>query len=88
MIVYVVVSKYSISVILVREEDRVQNLVYYVSKRLLDAETQYTSMEKLVYALIYVSRKLMPYFHAHKIEVRSFYPPNMSYVSWKLLDSY
>ena len=31
-------------------------------------------MEKVVYALILASRKLRPYFQAHKIEVRSSYP--------------
>ena len=45
-----------------------------MSKRLLDAETRYSNMEKLVYALILASRKLRPYFEAHKVEVRSSYP--------------
>ncbi|XP_074326632.1 uncharacterized protein LOC141664574 [Apium graveolens] len=31
-------------------------------------------MEKLVYALIFASRKLRPYFQAHRIEVRTAYP--------------
>ncbi|XP_074323758.1 uncharacterized protein LOC141660672 [Apium graveolens] len=31
-------------------------------------------MEKLVYALILASRKLRPYFQAHKVEVRTAYP--------------
>ncbi|XP_074375125.1 uncharacterized protein LOC141716848 [Apium graveolens] len=31
-------------------------------------------MEKLVYALILASRKLRPYFQAHRIEVRTAYP--------------
>ncbi|XP_074365409.1 uncharacterized protein LOC141706557 [Apium graveolens] len=38
--------------VMVREEDGQQSPVYYVSKWLYDAETRYTSMEKLVYALI------------------------------------
>ncbi|XP_074351326.1 uncharacterized protein LOC141690420 [Apium graveolens] len=42
--------------------------MYYVGKRLLDAETRYTSMEKLVYALVIAARKLRPYFQAHRIE--------------------
>ncbi|XP_074377973.1 uncharacterized protein LOC141719490 [Apium graveolens] len=74
LILYLVVSEYSISAVLVREEDGQPSPVYYVSKRLHDAETRYTSMEKLVYTLILTSRKLRPYFQAHRIEVRTTYP--------------
>ncbi|XP_074373606.1 uncharacterized protein LOC141713947 [Apium graveolens] len=74
LILYLTVSEYSISAVLVREEDGQQSPVYYVSKRLHDAETRYTSMEKLVYALILASRKLRAYFQAHRIEVRTAYP--------------
>ncbi|XP_074327466.1 uncharacterized protein LOC141665378 [Apium graveolens] len=74
LILYLAVSEYWISAVLVREEDGQQSPVYYVSKRLHDAETRYTSMEKLVYALILASRKLRPYFQAHRVEVRTAYP--------------
>ncbi|XP_074336467.1 uncharacterized protein LOC141673611 [Apium graveolens] len=74
LILYLAVSEYSISAVLVREEDGQQSPVYYVSKRLHDAETRYTNMEKLVYALILASRKLRPYFQAHRVEVRIAYP--------------
>ncbi|XP_074323190.1 uncharacterized protein LOC141660126 [Apium graveolens] len=55
LILYLAVSEYSISAVLVREEDGQQSPVYYVSKRLHDAETRYTSMEKL-FDLEYVPR--------------------------------
>ncbi|XP_063942623.1 uncharacterized protein LOC108203423 [Daucus carota subsp. sativus] len=74
LILYLAVSRHSISVVLVKEEKDVQFPVYYVSKRLQDAETRYTSMEKLVYSLVLAARKLRPYFQAHKIEVRTSYP--------------
>ncbi|XP_074336798.1 uncharacterized protein LOC141673971 [Apium graveolens] len=74
LILYLAVSEYSISVVLVREEDTQQSPVYYVSKRLHDVKTRYTSIEKMVYAFILASRKLRPYFQAHKIEVRTTYP--------------
>ncbi|XP_074359604.1 uncharacterized protein LOC141699604 [Apium graveolens] len=48
LILYLAVSEYSISAVLVKEEVGHQSPVYYVSKRLLDAETRYTNMEKLV----------------------------------------
>ncbi|XP_074374423.1 uncharacterized protein LOC141714827 [Apium graveolens] len=74
LIIYLVVSEYFVSAVLVKEEASHQWPVYYVSKRLLDAETRYTNMEKLVYALILAARKLRPYFQAHRIEVRTAYP--------------
>ncbi|XP_017250742.1 uncharacterized protein LOC108221371 [Daucus carota subsp. sativus] len=74
LILYLAVSDYSISAVLVKEDAEGQSPVYYVSKRLLDVETRYTSMEKLVYALVHASRKLRLYFQAHKVEVRTAYP--------------
>ncbi|XP_074356320.1 uncharacterized protein LOC141696023 [Apium graveolens] len=73
LILYLAVSEYSVSAVLAREEASHQWLVYFVSKRLLDAETRYTNMEKLVYALILAARKLRPYFQAHQIEVHTAY---------------
>ncbi|XP_074327728.1 uncharacterized protein LOC141665641 [Apium graveolens] len=64
LILYLAVSEYFVSAVLVKEEASHQWPVYYVSKRLLDAETRYTKMEKLVYALILAARKLRPYFQA------------------------
>ena len=49
-----------VSVALVREEEKVKWLVYYMSKRLLDVETRYPKLEKLALALVVTSRKLRP----------------------------
>ena len=70
---YLVVSKEVVSSALVREEEKVQWHVYYVSKRLLDVETRYLELEKLVLALVIASRKLRSYFHEHLIEVLTNY---------------
>ena len=74
LILYLGVSEFSISAVLIKEEEQAQQPVYYVSKRLLDAETRYSNMEKLAYALILASRKLRPYFQCYKIEVRTSFP--------------
>jgi len=60
--IYLAVMVHAISVVLLREEDRIQRLVYYVSKRLPGAERSYPKLEKLVYTLLIASRKLRPYF--------------------------
>ena len=71
---YLVVSKKAVGAALVREEEKVQWPVYYVSKRLLDAETKYPELEKLALDLVITSRKLRPYFHVRSIEVLTNYP--------------
>ena len=71
---YLVVSEEAVSATLVKEEEKVQWPIYYVSKRLLDAETRYPELEKLVLALMVSFRKLRPYFHVHPIEVLTNYP--------------
>ena len=71
---YLAVTEYAISGALVREENKVQWLVYYISKRLVDAETRYPEMEKLALALVIATRKLRPYFHSHLVRVLTNYP--------------
>ena len=69
LILYLSVLPTAISAMLVKEEDKVQRPVYYVSKVLLGAETRYLKIEKLVYALIIAARKLCHYFQSHPIVV-------------------
>ena len=47
LIMYLATTEHAISSVLVREEGRQQKPVYYVSKRLLGAESRYPSIEKL-----------------------------------------
>ena len=57
---YLYVSEEAISAALVREQEKLQWSVYYVSKRLLDAKTGYPEQEKLALTLMVPSRKLRP----------------------------
>ena len=71
---YLAVSDFSTSAVLVRDKERVQHPVYYCSRALRGAEERYPRMEKLILALVTVARKLRPYFQAHTIEVPTEYP--------------
>ena len=53
-----VVSEVAVSGVLVREEERKQKPVFYTSKMLLDVETRYSTMEKMVLALVIAKKKL------------------------------
>ena len=71
---YLAVSDFSTSVVLVRDKKRVQHLVYYCSRALRRAEERYPRMEKSILSLVTAARKLRPYFQAHTIEVPIEYP--------------
>ena len=64
---YLAVSDFSTSTVLIRDKDRVQHPVYYCSRALREAEERYPKMEKLILALVIAARKLRPYFQAHTI---------------------
>ena len=66
---YLAVSEHAISAVLVPERAKEQIPVYYVSYALAGAEMKYPLIEKFAYALVMASRKLRPYFEAHKILV-------------------
>ena len=82
--IYLIISTEMISATLIKEEEKVQWPVYYVSKRLLDAETRCPELDKLILALIIASRKLRLYFHAHIIEVLTNYPLHQALQNQKL----
>ncbi|KAL8138360.1 hypothetical protein V2J09_004361 [Rumex salicifolius] len=70
LLIYLAVS----DTVLIREEGKTQWLDYYLSKTLLDLESQYSQMEKLVFALMVAASKLNHYFQAHAIRVVTSYP--------------
>ncbi|KAI3678508.1 hypothetical protein L6452_37803 [Arctium lappa] len=60
--------------VVLRETDGQQLPIYYVSKTLLDAETRYSSMEKLLLSLVMAAKKLRHYFESHPITVVTNFP--------------
>ncbi|KAF5802492.1 putative aspartic peptidase domain superfamily [Helianthus annuus] len=71
---YLAVSSTAVSAVLVKDHEGTQYPIYYVSKSLLDAESRYSHLEKLILALIMASTKLRHYFETHTIIVRTNFP--------------
>ena len=67
-------SATTVSVALIREEDKKQLPVYYVSQTFQRAKAKYPRIEKIAFALIVTSRKLRPYFQANPILVMTDQP--------------
>ena len=74
LILYLAVSGNAVSAVLVKDHEGQEHPVYYVSKSLLDAESRYSHLEKLILALIMASTKLRHYFETHPIIVKTNYP--------------
>ncbi|KAI5313097.1 hypothetical protein L3X38_042271 [Prunus dulcis] len=72
--IYLVVTDSAVSSALIQEELGAQHPVFYTSKALLDAETRYPKMEKLIFSLVVSVRKLRPYYQAHWIIVMTEFP--------------
>ena len=73
LFMYLSVSEHVVSAMLLRDQG-LQQPVYYISKTLVDAETRYLPLEKLVLALVHAMRKLPHYFQAHTVYVLTKYP--------------
>jgi len=69
LVIYLAVLEHAVSAILMVERAKEQIPMYYVSHALAGAEVNYPLIEKFAYALVMASRKLRPYFEAHKILV-------------------
>ena len=67
LFIYLVVSTTVVSAALIREENRIQLPIYYVSQVFQGANARCPRMENIVFALIISSRKLHSYFQANPI---------------------
>ena len=74
LFLYLVVSVTVVSAALIREENKIQLPVYYISQAFQGAEARYPRIENITFVLIVASRKLHPYFHANLIIVMTDQP--------------
>ena len=54
---YIVMAPYAVSLVLLRVDNGVQRLVYYVSKSLHEAEVRYLPLEKAILAVVLGTQK-------------------------------
>ena len=66
---YIAVASHAMSLVLVRVDNDVQRLVYYVSKSLHEAEVCYLPLEKAILAMVHTTPKLPHYFQSHTVVV-------------------
>ncbi|GJY75112.1 reverse transcriptase domain-containing protein [Tanacetum coccineum] len=69
LIVYLAAAKETVSAVLMTERKAKQIPIYFVSRALRGPEINYTSMEKLVLALVHACKRLKRYFQTHPIIV-------------------
>jgi hypothetical protein len=80
LLLYIFATTNVVSTVLVAEQEEegqtypIQRPVYYVSEVLADAQKRYSQPQKLLYALLITSRKILYYFQAHKITMPSSFP--------------
>ncbi|XP_057719198.1 uncharacterized protein LOC130933587 [Arachis stenosperma] len=68
---YLAITGEALATVLVREEGRAQQPVYFISRALQKAELRYSKLEKLALALLTSSRRLKQYFQSHQVVVRT-----------------
>ena len=71
---YLDVTNHAVTVVLLKLDQGVQKPIFFVSKTLMEAETRYLLLEKVVFAIIHVVRRLPHYFQAHTIVVLTEHP--------------
>ncbi|XP_024007765.1 uncharacterized protein LOC112083885 [Eutrema salsugineum] len=71
---YIAISEYAVSSVLVREDRGEQKSMFYTSKSLDGSEYRYTTLEKFAFAVVISARKLRPYLQSHSIVVLTDYP--------------
>ena len=65
----ITVASHVVSLVLIRIDNSVQKLVYYVSKSLHEAEVRYLPLEKAILAMVHATRKLPHYFQSHTVVI-------------------
>ncbi|XP_072090659.1 uncharacterized protein [Arachis hypogaea] len=68
---YLAITSEALAAVLVREDGKTQQPVYFISRALQGAELRYSKLEKLALALLTSSRRLKQHFQSHQVVVRT-----------------
>ncbi|XP_057738155.1 uncharacterized protein LOC130955332 [Arachis stenosperma] len=68
---YLAITGEALAAVLVREDGKAQQPVYFISRALQGAELRYSKLEKLALALLTSSRRLKQYFQSHQVVIRT-----------------
>ena len=66
---YIAMASHPVNLVLIRVDNGMQRLVYYVRKSLHETEIRYLPLEKVILAVVHATRKLPHYFQSHTIVV-------------------
>ena len=76
MILHLAIEKEAIGEMLAQEgEGKVEHVVYYLSKKLLPYESNYSLVEKTCLVVIWATKKLHHYFQSYRVQVVSQHDP-------------
>ena len=66
---YITMASHVVSLVLIRVDSSVQQLVDYVSKSLYEAKILYLTLEKVILVVVHSTRKLPYYFQTYTVVV-------------------
>ena len=76
MILYLAIEKNAIGAMLAQEgEEKAEHAVYYLIKKLLQYEANYSLVEKTCLAVIWATKKLRHYFQSYRVQAVSKHDP-------------
>jgi len=85
LILYLTTTATTIGAIVVQKIEREESVIYYISKKFHEYETQYTALEKIVLALVWATKKLRLYMLTYTVHVIALMDPIRDFLQQSLI---